>query len=291
MPYCHDSHVGPHAATASKHGHNVMRTPPLHPNMATTSCARRHRVQTRPQHHPHAAPASKHGHNIMRTPPLHPNMATTSSARRHCVQTRPQHHPHVAPASKHGHNINIGFPRFILSTFAAQHCATSTLIPTLRILTPARLLPTLLIASCSRSFPRFINSSSTLAASLTTLSSLLPTLPALPICARLICCLHIPTPLPRRIGTAICCHSNPPRVPLVHQNINMDRRTGTSNRHSGLSKSSIRHGFRRSQRNSQLLHATKQAERRSANEAKRRSTIHGNFIHLCMAYTNYYRYT
>jgi hypothetical protein len=82
-----------------------MRTPPLHPNMATTSCARRHRVQTRPQHHPHAAPASKHGHNIMRTPPLHPNMATTSSARRHCVQTRPQHHPHVAPASKHGHNI------------------------------------------------------------------------------------------------------------------------------------------------------------------------------------------
>ena len=251
MPYCHDSHVGPHAATASKHGHNVMRTPPLHPNMATTS-----------------------------------------SARRHCVQTRPQHHPHVAPASKHGHNINIGFPRFILSTFAAQHCATSTLIPTLRILTPARLLPTLLIASCSQSFPRFINSSSTLAASLTTLSSLLPTLPALiPICARLIRCLRIPTPLPRQIGTAICCHSNPPRVPLVHQNINMDRRTGTSNRHSGLSKSSIRHGFRRSQRNSQLLHATKQAERRSANEVKRRSTIHGNFIHLCMAYTNYYRYT
>src|SRR5580704_6041883 len=152
MPYCHDSHVGPHAATASKHGHNVMRTPPLHPNMATTSCARRHRVQT-----------------------------------------RPQHHPHVAPASKHRHNINIGFPRFILSMFAAQHCATSTLIPTLRILTPARLLPTLLIALCSQSFPRFVNSSSMLAASLTTLSSLLPTLPAfIPICARLIRCLRIP---------------------------------------------------------------------------------------------------
>src|SRR5580704_13409740 len=91
MPYCHDSHVGPHAATASKHGHNVIRTPPLHPNMATTSCTCRPRLQTRPQHHAHAATASKYGHNIIRTPPLRPNTATTSSARRPRIQTWPQH--------------------------------------------------------------------------------------------------------------------------------------------------------------------------------------------------------
>src|SRR5580693_7442051 len=39
-----------HAATASKHGHNIIHMPPPHPNTATTSCARRHCIQTWPQH-------------------------------------------------------------------------------------------------------------------------------------------------------------------------------------------------------------------------------------------------
>src|SRR5580693_3921645 len=32
----------PHAATASKHGHNIIRTSPPHPNMATTSTSASH---------------------------------------------------------------------------------------------------------------------------------------------------------------------------------------------------------------------------------------------------------
>src|SRR5580693_4160726 len=78
-----------HAATASKHGHNIIHMPPPHPNTATTSCARRHCIQIWPQHHPHAATASKHGHNIIRTSPPHPNMATTSSTHPNTATTFP----------------------------------------------------------------------------------------------------------------------------------------------------------------------------------------------------------
>jgi hypothetical protein len=60
----------------------------------------------------------------------------------------------------------------------------------------------------------------------------------------------------------------------------MERKKGVSSKYTGLSKASIRHGFRRSERQSHLLLATKQAERRIANEAKRRATIQGKLANV-----------
>jgi hypothetical protein len=56
----------------------------------------------------------------------------------------------------------------------------------------------------------------------------------------------------------------------------MERRTGTANKYKGLSKSIRRHGFRRgTQRETDILHASKQATRLAEQAQQRRGKIQG----------------
>lgn len=59
----------------------------------------------------------------------------------------------------------------------------------------------------------------------------------------------------------------------------MDRRLGSSSKHSGLSKAVLRHGFRHGRpRNTENLRSSHQAMRVAAQTQKRRLAIQGKFL-------------